>query len=210
MNICRSRHLPSHIASGEIGRSLLWNHIPREGIYFYTPSLHRGRAERDIPIHVIVKHCENTGYCRADSRSLAVSTVAFGQSARRAGDDTAGNDKTHVVLNTMAEELQRNFDVLKKKADPPPYFLSYEITDQDTHTVSATLECLNSTGAGRNRYLDVTVRVGDPKLDNFRRVRGERIQFTSGSVVPIDERPMRSGRTSGSKPTASTAPRRNG
>jgi predicted Zn-dependent protease len=46
---------------------------------------------------------------------------------------------------------------------------------------------LNSKGAGRNRYLDVTVRVGDPKLDNFRRVRGDRIQFTSGRTVPIDD-----------------------
>jgi len=87
----------------------------------------------------------------------------------------------------MADELQRNFDALKKKADPAPYFLSYEITDQDTHTISGTLGVLNESEAGRNRYLDVTVRVGDPRLDNFRRVRGERIQFTGGASVPIDD-----------------------
>ncbi len=52
---------------------------------------------------------------------LTVSAVAFGA-------------EDHVVLNTMNEELQRNFEVLKQKADPAPYFLSYEITDQDTHT----------------------------------------------------------------------------
>ncbi len=115
---------------------------------------------------------------------LAVSSLAFGQSASPvAGDDS------HVVLNTLAEELQRNFDVLKKKADPQPYFLSYEITDQDSHTVSGTLGVLNASESGRNRYLDVTVRVGDPKLDNFRRVRGDRIQFTSGASVPIDNTP---------------------
>jgi TldD protein len=119
--------------------------------------------------------------------SLALPGVVFGQSATAAGgQQTPANDQTHTVLNTLAEELQRNFDVLKKKADPQPYFLSYEITDQDTHNISATLGVLNSTGAGRNRYLDVTVRVGDPKLDNFRRVRGERIQFTSGTSVPVD------------------------
>jgi predicted Zn-dependent protease len=114
---------------------------------------------------------------------LAVSTMAFGQSSKPAGDNS------RVVLNTMAEELQRNFDALKKKADPPPYFLSYEITDQDSHTVSASLGVLNATESGHNRYLDVTVRVGDPKLDNFRRVRGDRIQFTSGAAVPIDDTP---------------------
>src|ERR1019366_8731887 len=109
--------------------------------------------------------------------STAVSTCAFGQSAKPVADS-----ESRVVLNTMADELQRNFDALKKKADPPPYFLSYEITDQDAHTISASLGVLNATESGRNRYLDVTVRVGDPKLDNFRRVRGERVQFTSGAA----------------------------
>jgi TldD protein len=107
---------------------------------------------------------------------LTVSAVAFGA-------------EDHVILNTMNEELQRNFEVLKQKADPPPYFLSYEITDEDNHTVSASLGVLNSTGATHNRYLDVTVRVGDPKLDNFRRVRGERVDFTSGASVVVDETP---------------------
>src|SRR5579871_3631779 len=112
---------------------------------------------------------------------LAVAALAFGQSANHA--ETA----SHVVLDTMAQELQRNFDALKKKADPAPYFLSYEITDQDTHSISATLGVLNGSDAGRSRYLDVTVRVGDPRLDNFRRVRGERVQFTGGASVPIDD-----------------------
>jgi TldD protein len=117
--------------------------------------------------------------------STAVSTIALGQLPKAAGGGTG--DNSHVVLDTMAEELQRNFDVLKKKADPPPYFLSYEITDQDSHTVGATLGVLNALDNGRNRYLDVTVRVGDPKLDNFRRVRGDRIRFTSGDAVPVDD-----------------------
>ena len=31
----------------------------------------------------------------------------------------------------MSQELNRNFSALKEKADPPPYFLSYEITEQE-------------------------------------------------------------------------------
>jgi TldD protein len=112
---------------------------------------------------------------------LAVSTLAFAQSA-----NPPAADSSHVVLDTMADELQRNFDGMKKKADPAPYFLSYEITDLDTHEISASLGVLNAADDEHNRYLDVTVRVGDPKLDNFRRVRGERIQFTSGAAVPVD------------------------
>jgi TldD protein len=107
---------------------------------------------------------------------LTVSAVAFGA-------------EDHVVLNTMNEELQRNFTVLKQKADPPPYFLAYEITDQQTDSASASLGVLDSSGSSRNRYLDVTVRVGDPKLDNFRRVRGERVEFTSGASVVVDDVP---------------------
>ena len=107
---------------------------------------------------------------------LAVSATAFG----------ADNS---VVLNTMAEELQRNYQALKQKADPAPYFLSYEVTEQENFSVSASLGELNSKGGSKARYLDVTVRVGDPKMDNFRRVRGDRIQFTSGSQVAIDDSP---------------------
>jgi hypothetical protein len=32
------------------------------------------------------------------------------------------------LLDAMSQELTRNFSVLKQKAEPPPYFLSYEIT----------------------------------------------------------------------------------
>jgi TldD protein len=125
---------------------------------------------------------------------LGLASLVYGQTARATGGSTsgggtAGSNDNRILLNTMTEELQRNFDALKKKADPAPYFLSYEVTDQETHTVSATLGVLNSTGSGRNRFLDVTVRVGDPKLDNFRRVRGDRIQFTSGTSVPVDDTP---------------------
>jgi predicted Zn-dependent protease len=107
---------------------------------------------------------------------LALSAVAFG-----AGDD--------VLLDTMSRELQRNFQTLKTKADPSPYFMAYEVTDLITHEVGATLGVLNSTDNEHNRYLDVTVRVGDEKMDNYRRARGERIQFTSGTPVPIEDVP---------------------
>jgi predicted Zn-dependent protease len=112
---------------------------------------------------------------------MAVSTAVFGGAAFGADD--------RAVLNTMNEELQRNYNALKQKADPAPYFVAYEVTDQETHTVGATLGELNSNNASHNRYLDVTIRVGDPKLDNFRRVRGDRIQFTSGTQVAIDGTP---------------------
>jgi predicted Zn-dependent protease len=106
---------------------------------------------------------------------LAISVAAFG-----AGDN--------IVLDTMSQELQRNFDALKK-SDTPPYFMAYEITDLSTHVVGATLGVLSSKNDGHTRFLDVTVRVGDPAMDNFRRARGEQVQFTSGTPVTIEDVP---------------------
>ena len=44
-----------------------------------------------------------------------------------------------VLLDAMSQELNRNFSVLKEKADPPPYFMSYEVTEQEVRSVSGTL-----------------------------------------------------------------------
>ena len=90
------------------------------------------------------------------------------------------------MLNTLTEELQRNFTGLKDKADPPPYFISYEVSEQEYHVLGASLGALTANGQSRNRYLDTSVRVGSPKLDNYHRVRGERTQFTSGVNLSID------------------------
>ena len=93
------------------------------------------------------------------------------------------------VLDILSQELERNFRILKEKADPPPYFISYEITEEESHHIGATLGALTSDSNGTSRYLDVSLRVGDPKLDNYHRVRGERLHFTSGGRVSIDDDP---------------------
>ena len=95
--------------------------------------------------------------------------------------------QSSAVLSAMSEELNRNFSALKEKADPPPYFLSYEITEQEYHVVSASLGAITSVNGGRSRNLDVSVRVGTSKLDNYHRVRGDRAQFTSGAAISIDD-----------------------
>ncbi len=87
----------------------------------------------------------------------------------------------------MSQELNRNFTVLKEKADPAPYFMSYEVTEEEYRTVSGTLGTIDNTGGGKNRLLDVSVRVGSPKLDNYHRVRGDRGQFTSGALLTYED-----------------------
>ena len=91
------------------------------------------------------------------------------------------------VLGILSEELDRNFRILKEKADPPPYFLGYEITEEESHQISATLGALMADVSGHSRHLDVSLRAGEPKLDNYHRVRGERGHFTSGARVSTDD-----------------------
>jgi TldD protein len=96
-----------------------------------------------------------------------------------------------VLLDIMSHELDRNFTVLKQKGDPPPYFLSYEVTDEEHRSVSASLGSIDFSGGGRSRVLDVSARVGSPQLDNYHRVRGGRgggaAQFTAGAIIAYED-----------------------
>jgi len=95
------------------------------------------------------------------------------------------------LVDIMSKELNRNFSVLKEKGDPPPYFLSYEVTDEEHRSVSASLGAIDSAGGGRSRILDVSVRVGTPQLDNYHHVRGGRgggaPQFTAGAIITFED-----------------------
>ncbi len=94
------------------------------------------------------------------------------------------------ALDILGQELDRNFNILKEKADPPPYFLSYEVTEEESHHIGTALGALTADSERHSRYLDVSLRVGDRKLDNYHRVRGERGQFTSGARISIDDKPI--------------------
>lgn len=91
------------------------------------------------------------------------------------------------LLDILSRELQRNFATLKEKADPPPYYLSYTVTDEEQQSVTANLGTLGSRNKSHLRYLDITVRVGSPKLDNYHDIKGQRGRFTSGALVPLDD-----------------------
>lgn len=93
------------------------------------------------------------------------------------------------VLDTLSQELNRNFSVLKQKAEPAAYFLSYEVTEQDYRSISGTLGTIEYDNDNKDRVLDVSVRVGSPKLDNYRKVVGERSQFTRGSLLSFEDSP---------------------
>jgi TldD protein len=80
------------------------------------------------------------------------------------------------LLDTMTAELTRAMGSLGKSASeksgdkndkqPPPYFLSYSVSDAESVSIRAQYGALVDSQQGHQRVVDVQVRVGDPKLDN--------------------------------------------
>ncbi len=80
--------------------------------------------------------------------------------------------KNNLLLKAMEEELSRSMKGLGKKGNPPPYFISYDITETKNIMIIASYGALRRSSTEHSRLLDVEVRVGDYKLDNTHRLRG--------------------------------------
>ncbi|HBY63546.1 MAG TPA: peptidase U62, partial [Solibacterales bacterium] len=93
------------------------------------------------------------------------------------------------LLEILSTELDRNFAALKDKADPPPYYISYTVTEREQYSVAATSGALQDTSRAHNRVLDVAVRSGTPQLDNYHSMPGERPQFTTATMLSLDDAP---------------------
>lgn len=89
-------------------------------------------------------------------------------------------------MTAMQRELTRAMDVLGQE-EIPPYFLSYEITEQESVVISAEFGALTHGDRRRGRYLDVDLRVGDHELDNTRQLRGATPSFRRGVVLMPSE-----------------------
>ncbi len=98
------------------------------------------------------------------------------------------------VLAAAKTELDRDFDELKKQPIAP-YYLSYEITDSNTVTVSSSFGALVSSNSNHRRVAHIDVRVGDYALDNTHQVRGRAAGLSalggvSIVVIPVEDDPL--------------------
>ncbi len=105
------------------------------------------------------------------------------------------------LLDILSGELQRNFTVLKQKGDPPPYYMAYTVTEAESQVITASLGTITSRNTGHARYLDITVRVGTPGLDNYHMIKGERARFTPGRCFRSTTSRMLSAASFGWTPT---------
>jgi len=93
-----------------------------------------------------------------------------------------------VVIQAMEDELQRSFTGLAK-ADPPPYFISYRITEQQRAEVQGSNGALLSSDETHTRWLQASVRVGSYQLDDTHQVAGadSGSQASYGTSAPVDD-----------------------
>jgi len=95
------------------------------------------------------------------------------------------------LIKILSGELDRNFSILQEKADPAPYFLGYEVIDDENDIIVASRGSIDAQNHGRRRLLDVTVRAGSPKFDNYHRTGStDRIRFTSATPIALDDNPL--------------------
>jgi len=94
------------------------------------------------------------------------------------------------LVKILTGELDRNFTVLKDKGNPAPYFMGYSVTDSESNTLSASDGAISGENHGRARLLDITVRVGSPKFDNYRRINGQIPNFSSTSSIALEDDPL--------------------
>lgn len=94
-------------------------------------------------------------------------------------------DKTLAALH---DELQRSKDRLVLPGQQRPYFIEYRLLDLDERVISAEFGALLTSSTTRNRFMSVSVRVGDYKLDssNFLSAEGFRGFLDSTGTVGID------------------------
>jgi len=104
-----------------------------------------------------------------------------------------GRDRA--LMSALESELQRSVEKLKNAGEAPLYYLAYRVYDVEDLSISGSYGAIDGRHqGGRNRHLDVELRVGSPQLDNTHKVRAEgfdlsemMMQFSGVQPVPFED-----------------------
>ncbi len=121
----------------------------------------------------------------------AATTCAAGTPADTpAADKQPPSAPKSVVIQAMEQELERTTGGLAS-ANPPPYFISYRVTEQQRAEVQGSNGALLSSEETHTRWLQTSVRVGNYELDDTHRVGGadSGSQASFGAPAPVDDDP---------------------
>jgi predicted Zn-dependent protease len=95
----------------------------------------------------------------------------------------------NALVRILADELDRNYEYLKEHGEPAPYFMAYEVTENETDIVVASQGSIDQQNHSRTRYLDITIRVGAPAFDNYHLSGNRRVRFTTATPLPLADDP---------------------
>ncbi len=96
----------------------------------------------------------------------------------------------YIVLQAMEDELMRSQEKLKLEGYETPYFISYQIKDNEYYSIKGKYGAIASSENDRIRRLFVDVRVGNYDFDNSIKGRsGGGAPFHDASDVPVDNDP---------------------
>ena len=96
----------------------------------------------------------------------------------------------YIVLQAMEDELMRSLEKLKLEGYETPYFISYQIKDNEYYSIKGKYGAIASSENDRIRRLFVDVRVGNYDFDNSIKGRsGGGAPFHDASDVPVDNDP---------------------
>ena len=99
-----------------------------------------------------------------------------------------------MLVELMADELDYSMRHLVNDDGKRPYFLAYTITDVASASISGQLGAIYQENTGRQRVLDVDVRVGDYELDSTRTSCAARGPADSGGAAFGGGRPRSASR----------------
>ena len=105
------------------------------------------------------------------------------------GPISAEEQDSEQILGNMHDELVRNFEILQDE-EKPPFYLSYEIVEDDLVQVIGSYGEVSRDVDFLNRVLTIDLRVGSPELDNTHVDRTpQRVNF--GSISVEAEQPLK-------------------
>ncbi len=115
---------------------------------------------------------------------MALTVCAMCAPAVPAGEE-------HRLLAIMESELKLSMEKLEAPDGTKPYFLQYNVTDEKSVTIGATLGALTFDDASHNRYLDIDLRCGDYTLDSTHQIRdqgfgGRMGMFRGRTSLPLE------------------------
>lgn len=117
----------------------------------------------------------------------ALGVLAMTISPAQPGAQTAARAANNPVdlTQVLSSELKRNLDFLIK-AEPAAYYISLEVTEVESHDMTASLGSLLSSNGRKRRRLDCMVRVGSPAFDNYRVTGGDRQILSTSAELPVE------------------------